>query len=196
MILENVRPRNSRFWLRSCIEFLESFRQFVSSFSFYFFLFLSHSSLFSFSLLSIRESSFHRGAPERCTGSCFESCCAFGQTGQGLFFPLGEKVYRGVVFLFAFEGRMESLIGLERIKDWIIENFVNKMIRVMNICGTFGEKFFFDLRNFDNETNARILFFFFLLKFLWKNFCCSFVRRREYWWTSEIGFLFSFAKLV
>ena len=65
---------------------------------------------------------------------------------------------------------MESLIGLERIKDWIIENFVNKMIRVMNICGTFGEKFFFDLRNFDNETNARILFFFFLLKFLWKNF--------------------------
>lgn len=151
---------------------------------------------FSFSLVSIRESSFHRGAPERCTGSCFESCCAFGQTGQGLFFPLGEKVYRGVVFLFAFEGRMESLIGLERIKDWIIENFVNKMIRVMNICGTFGEKFFFDLRNFDNETNARILFFFFLLKFLWKNFCCSFVRRREYWWTSEIGFLFSFAKLV
>lgn len=57
---------------------------------------------------------------------------------------------------------MESLIGLERIKDWIIENFVNKMIRVMNICGTFGEKFFFDLRNFDNETNARILFFFFI----------------------------------
>lgn len=57
---------------------------------------------------------------------------------------------------------MESLIGLERIKDWIIENFVKKMIRVMNICGTFGEKFFFDLRNFDNETNARILFFFFI----------------------------------
>lgn len=114
MILENVRPRNSRFWLRSCIEFLESFRQFVSSFSFYFFFFLSHSSLFSFFLVSIRESSFHRGAPERYTGSCFESCCAFG---QGLFFPLGEKVYRGVVFLFAFEGRMESLIGLERIKD-------------------------------------------------------------------------------
>lgn len=64
--------------------------------------------------------------------------------------------------MFAFEGRMESLIGLERIKDWIIENFVKKMIRVMNICGTFGEKFFFDLRNFDNETNARILFFFFI----------------------------------
>lgn len=90
---------------------------------------------------------------------------------------------------------MESLIGLERIKDWIIENFVKKMIRVMNICGTFGEKFFFDLRNFDNETNARILFFFFIEIFV-EEFCCSFVRRRKYWWTSEIGFLFSFAKLV
>lgn len=65
---------------------------------------------------------------------------------------------------------MESLIGLERIKDWIIENFVKKMIRVMNICGTFGEKFFFDLRNFDNETNARILFFFFFIEIFVEEF--------------------------
>lgn len=36
------------------------------------------------------------------------------------------------------------------------------MIRVINICGIFVEKFLFDLRNFDNNRNARIFSFFFI----------------------------------
>lgn len=36
------------------------------------------------------------------------------------------------------------------------------MIRVINICRIFVEKFLFDLRNFDNNRNARIFSFFFI----------------------------------
>lgn len=40
------------------------------------------------------------------------------------------------------------------------------MIRVINICGIFVEKFLFDLRNFDNNRNARIFSFFFIKIFV------------------------------
>lgn len=161
MILENVRPRNSRFWLRSCIEFLESFRQFVSSFFFpssTFFLLLSHFSPLFFFPVSILGIEFpFGGGPERQTGSCFESCCAFGQTGQGLFFPLGEKVYRGV-FLFAFGGRMESLIGLERIKEIFVNKNDPSDKYLWNICGEIFASIF--------EISRENFFFFFI-----ENFC-------------------------
>lgn len=44
------------------------------------------------------------------------------------------------------------------------------MIRVINICGIFVEKFLFDLRNFDNNRNARIFSFFFFIEIFVEEF--------------------------